>query len=100
MKFDTETDILVVGSGAAAFSAAITARKNGADVIMLEKGALIGERHCVPAADTGSPIIASKKKKELLTRKRMLFDIWPVIPIPSFMILRLQGWVCRKTSML
>ncbi|HVI43197.1 MAG TPA: FAD-dependent oxidoreductase, partial [Anaerovoracaceae bacterium] len=42
MKFDFETDILVVGSGAAAFSAAITAKKNGADVIMLEKGPLIG----------------------------------------------------------
>lgn len=42
MKFDQEADILVVGSGAAAFSAAITARKQGAEVIMLEKGALVG----------------------------------------------------------
>lgn len=37
-----ETDVLVVGSGAAAFAAAITARKQGADVIMLEKASLIG----------------------------------------------------------
>jgi len=42
MKYNIETDVLVVGSGAAAFSAAITAKKNGADVIMLEKGPLIG----------------------------------------------------------
>lgn len=42
MKFDNETDIIVVGSGAAAFSAAITARKHGADVIMLEKSSMIG----------------------------------------------------------
>lgn len=42
MEFSQETDVLVVGSGAAAFSAAITAKKHGAEVIMLEKGVLIG----------------------------------------------------------
>jgi len=42
MKYNSETDVLVVGSGAAAFAAAISAKKNGADVIMLEKAALIG----------------------------------------------------------
>lgn len=42
MAYHRETDVLVAGSGAAAFSAAITAKKNGADVIMLEKAALIG----------------------------------------------------------
>ena len=42
MKFDHETDILVVGSGAAAFSAAITASTKGARVTMLEKSPLIG----------------------------------------------------------
>ena len=42
MEYHRETDVLVVGSGAAAFSAAITAKKNGAEVIMLEKAALIG----------------------------------------------------------
>lgn len=42
MDFSQETDILVVGSGAAAFSAAITARQQGAEVVMLEKAELIG----------------------------------------------------------
>jgi len=42
VKFDQEADILVVGSGAAAFSAAIAARTQGAEVIMLEKGTIIG----------------------------------------------------------
>ena len=37
-----EADVLVVGTGAAAFSAAITARKHGAKVIMLEKGSTLG----------------------------------------------------------
>lgn len=42
MNFEKEVDILIVGSGAAALSAAITAKKNGANIIMLEKGPIIG----------------------------------------------------------
>lgn len=38
----TTADIIVVGTGAAAFSAAITAKSMGASVIMLEKGDMIG----------------------------------------------------------
>lgn len=39
---DMEADVLVVGSGAAAFSAAITAANEGNSVIMLEKSGIIG----------------------------------------------------------
>lgn len=39
---DFEADVLVVGSGGAAFSAAATARKLGASVIILEKGPSVG----------------------------------------------------------
>jgi len=39
-KWDYETDVVVVGSGAAAHSAAITARSRGAEVIMVEKAPL------------------------------------------------------------
>lgn len=39
---DLEADILVVGTGAAAFSAAITAANEGNSVIMLEKSGIIG----------------------------------------------------------
>jgi succinate dehydrogenase/fumarate reductase flavoprotein subunit len=42
MIVNRSTDIVVVGSGAAAFSAAITARHHDAEVIMLEKAKLIG----------------------------------------------------------
>ena len=42
MSDDREVDILVVGSGAAGFSAAITAKIQGANVIILEKGSIIG----------------------------------------------------------
>jgi succinate dehydrogenase/fumarate reductase flavoprotein subunit len=41
-KWDYETDVLVIGSGAAAHSAAIAARSKGADVTMLEKMASHG----------------------------------------------------------
>jgi 3-oxosteroid 1-dehydrogenase len=40
--WDYETDIVVIGSGAAAYSAAITAKQYGSEVIMVEKGALYG----------------------------------------------------------
>jgi succinate dehydrogenase/fumarate reductase flavoprotein subunit len=41
-KWDYEKDVVVVGSGAAAYSAAITASVHGAGVIMLEKGTMAG----------------------------------------------------------
>ena len=40
--WDAEHDIVVVGSGGAAFAAAITASHLGGDVIMLEKGTYVG----------------------------------------------------------
>ena len=41
-KWDYENDVVVVGSGAAAYSAAITAHVNGAGVIMVEKAPMAG----------------------------------------------------------
>jgi hypothetical protein len=41
-SWDAEYDVVVVGSGGAAFAAAITAKHLGADVIMLEKGSYVG----------------------------------------------------------
>ncbi len=41
-QLNYETDIVVVGSGAAAYSAAITAKHFGSEVVMVEKGALYG----------------------------------------------------------
>jgi succinate dehydrogenase/fumarate reductase flavoprotein subunit len=40
--WDAEHDIVVVGSGGAAFAAAVTANYLGDDVVMLEKGAYVG----------------------------------------------------------
>lgn len=41
-NWDAEHDIVVVGSGGAAFAAAITAATYGSDVVMFEKGAYVG----------------------------------------------------------
>jgi 3-oxosteroid 1-dehydrogenase len=41
-KWGYEADVVVIGSGAAAFSAAITAKSKGADVIMVEKAPMHG----------------------------------------------------------
>jgi 3-oxosteroid 1-dehydrogenase len=41
-QWNFEADVIVVGSGAAAYSAAITARSQGAEVIMVEKAVLYG----------------------------------------------------------
>lgn len=41
-SWDAEHDIVVVGSGGAAFAAAIIAKVEGADVAMFEKGAYVG----------------------------------------------------------
>lgn len=42
ISWDHEADVIVVGSGAAAYSAAITARHNGDNVIMVEKARSYG----------------------------------------------------------
>lgn len=41
-----EVDVLVVGSGASAFTAALTARKAGLEVLMVEKDAVFGGTSC------------------------------------------------------
>src|SRR5690606_39337775 len=41
-QWDHEADVIVVGTGAAAFAGAVTARQHGATVIMVEKAPIVG----------------------------------------------------------
>lgn len=43
---EREVDVLVIGSGASAFTAALTARKAGLEVLMVEKEAVFGGTSC------------------------------------------------------
>ena len=54
-SWDAEYDVVVVGSGGAAFSAAITAKYLGADVIMLEKGSYVGGTTLVSGGTMWTP---------------------------------------------
>lgn len=53
--WDEEHDIVVVGSGGAAFAAAITAHSLGADVVMFEKGAYVGGTTLVSGGTMWTP---------------------------------------------
>lgn len=59
--WDLETDIVVVGSGAAGVAAAVTAIEEGAEVVMVEKADLIGGatsatvQYCAPTSSLAIP---------------------------------------------
>jgi len=55
-----ETDVLVIGGGAAACAAAISARNEGVDVQVLDKGQL-GKSGCSPNAHGGMAVYHKKK---------------------------------------
>ncbi len=61
MSQRVECDVLVVGSGAGAFAAAITARHHGLDVLMVEKEPLFGGTTCYSAGVIWIPGSAQAK---------------------------------------
>ena len=54
-SWDREADVIVVGSGGAAFAAAVTARQAGADVLMVERAANAGGTTLVSGSEYWIP---------------------------------------------
>ena len=54
-KWDRTVDVLVVGSGFSGLSAAIEARTNGADVLCIEKMAIVGGNSVLSAGGFAAP---------------------------------------------
>ena len=69
VTWDRETDILVVGSGAAASSAAITANQNGDDVLVVEKAPIKGGTSIKSAGVLWIPNNFTLKAKGIEDRK-------------------------------
>ena len=61
MGFESECDVLVAGSGAGGFAAALTARLRGLDVIMIEKEPLFGGTTAYSAGVIWIPVNSHQK---------------------------------------
>ncbi|VVB75051.1 FAD binding domain protein [Candidatus Tiddalikarchaeum anstoanum] len=68
-KWDYKADIVVVGSGAAAYSAAITAKSKKADVIMIEKGVMAGGTTLRSGGGFWTPNNRFQKEKKIVDLK-------------------------------
>ncbi len=62
-------DVLVAGSGAGGFAAALTARAAGLDVVMVEKEPLFGGTTAFRRASCGSRPTITKLPQALTTRR-------------------------------
>jgi 3-oxosteroid 1-dehydrogenase len=68
-KWDVDADVIVVGSGAAAYSAAITVRSKGSEVIMLEKAPILGGTTLRSGGGFWIPNNLFQKEKGIVDRK-------------------------------
>lgn len=86
-----EADILVVGTGAAGFSAAITAKNLGNTVIMLEKSGVIGGTTRRSGGGFWIPVNRHQKAKGIQDNHEDAILICAVNPIRSYITKKLSG---------
>ncbi|MDR7484927.1 MAG: FAD-dependent oxidoreductase [Armatimonadota bacterium] len=76
MRWDAETDVVVVGAGACGLAASLTLAQEGCDVVLLEKGRRIGGNTAISTAMI--PAAASRQQREVGIRdspEQMASDI-------------------------
>jgi 2-polyprenyl-6-methoxyphenol hydroxylase-like FAD-dependent oxidoreductase len=101
--FADDTDVIVVGTGAGGFTAAITAANNGARVIQLEKAQTIGGTTKKAAAaareveamdEPGLALIERFLHRTIAHRSQLVLPTHGVPPSQSEEISRLRAGIC------
>lgn len=64
-KKEITTDVVVIGGGGAGFAAAITAKENGANVVLLEKLATVGGNTLISGGEYAAPGNEIQKKENI-----------------------------------
>lgn len=74
-----ETDVVVIGSGLAGISAAIEARENGADVIMLEKLGRVGGTSALSAGWVQAAGTEIQAKNDINDTSEQFYEDWMML---------------------
>jgi urocanate reductase len=73
-RWDEETDVIIVGTGAAGYTAAIEAKDAGASVVMIEKARTFGGRAIHSNGDCQLPVSHMQKKAGIEDRVEWAFE--------------------------
>jgi succinate dehydrogenase/fumarate reductase flavoprotein subunit len=98
-KWDREADVIVVGSGAAAYSAAITSRAHKANVIMIEKASIYGGTTLRSGGGFWIPNNRFQREKGITDKKEDAVNYMAGIHSLNYST-RCPRWDCRKMSII
>ena len=69
-----DVDVVVVGGGGAGFAAAVTAKENGADVVLLEKLPQVGGNTLISGGEMAAPANELQEKEDIEDSKELFAD--------------------------